>query len=618
MFSGKLINPYQYSEGVPPQTLGRFYVWCLKGSFPLIIIGCAVSMLAGSLEVFSALILGLVIDSAVSSDLNNIFTDNVLLLGGAVIFFLVVRPFAFGGSAYVNAVLIGPNINSLVLSRLHRHTMDQAISFFDDDFAGRISQKQLQASRAISDTVNEFVNVISFAMASLVGSFLLLISIDFRIALSLIVWLFCYIFLIRWFLPRIRMRSAQRAGARSLLSGQIVDTITNIRTVKLFAHNRHEDRAALDALENFRGRATEFGLVASSFRYFLMLLSGFLPVILVGGSLLLWTNGLATTGDIAATGSVAIRIAQMSGWVSFVLMAIYSNVGEAEDGMRTLAHPHQLVDTPDAKSVPRLEGSIEFKDVSFRYGREIGGVSNINLQIKPGEHIGLVGESGAGKSTLVTLLMRLYDTEGGNILIDGTDIRNMTQESLRKHISMVTQETAMFNRSAWENIAYGNPLATREEVIEASNKAQAHEFIVYMEDRFGRKGYDAHLGERGVKLSGGQRQRIALARAVLKDAPILVLDEATSALDSTVEAYIQDALRKIVVGKTVIAIAHRLSTILRMDRIVVMHGGNIVEQGTVDDLLSKGGVFSQHWEKQVGGFIGIDPDSDSQIRAKAG
>ncbi|MDE2738252.1 MAG: ABC transporter ATP-binding protein, partial [Paracoccaceae bacterium] len=495
---------------------------------------------------------------------------------------------------------------------------DQAISFFDDDFAGRISQKQLQASRAISDTVNEFVNVISFAMASLVGSFLLLVSIDYRIAISLIVWLFCYVFLIRWFLPRIRKKSAKRAGARSMLSGQIVDTITNIRTVKLFAHYQHEDRAALDALENFRGKATEFGMVASSFRYFLMLLSGLLPVILVGGSLLLWSNGMTTTGDIAATGSVAIRIAQMSGWVSFVLMAIYSNVGEAEDGMRTLAHPHQLVDAPQAKEVVGLKGSIEFRKVSFRYGKEIGGVTNIDLQIKPGEHIGLVGESGAGKSTLVTLLMRLYDPEGGAIMIDGTDIRNITQESLRNQISMVTQETAMFNRSAWENIAYGNPKATRDEVVEASIKAQAHEFIINMKDRFGRKGYDAHLGERGVKLSGGQRQRIALARAVLKDAPIMVLDEATSALDSTVEGYIQDALRQIIVGKTVIAIAHRLSTILRMDRIVVMHEGNIVEQGTVDDLLDRGGVFSQHWEKQVGGFIGIDPDADSQISSNTG
>ena len=617
MFS-KLINPYQFSDGKPPQTLGRFYIWCLKGSFPLITIGCLVSMLAGSLEVFSALLLGLIIDSAVSSDPSNIIADNILLLWGAVIFFLVVRPFAFGGSSYFNSVLIGPNINSLVLSRLHRHTMDQAIAFFDDDFAGRISQKQLQASRAISDTVNEVVNVISFAMASLVGSFLLLVSIDFRVALSLIVWLFCYIFLIRWFLPRIRQRSARRAGARSLLSGQIVDTITNIRTVKLFAHNQHEDRAALDALENFRNKATKFGLVASSFRYFLMLLSGFLPVILVGGSLLLWSDGLATTGDIAATGSVAIRIAQMSGWVSFVLMAIYSNVGEAEDGMRTLAHPHQLVDTRGAEKVAGFKGHIEFKQVSFRYGREIGGVSNINLVISPGEHIGLVGESGAGKSTLVTLLMRLYDPENGTIQIDGKNISSITQESLRKQISMVTQETAMFNRSAWENIAYGNPLATEEQIIEASNKAQAHDFIVTMEDRLGRKGYDAHLGERGVRLSGGQRQRIALARAVLKNAPILVLDEATSALDSTVEANIQEALRQIVIGKTLIAIAHRLSTILRMDRIIVMKEGHIVEQGTVDDLLAKGGVFSQHWEKQVGGFIGFDPDSDNQLQTKAG
>ncbi len=570
-------------------------------------------MLAGSMEVFSALMLGLVIDSTLASGPANIFTDNHLLLAGAVMFFIIIRPLTFGGSSYINSVWINPNINALVLSRLHRHTLDQAISFFDDDFAGRISQKQLQASRAISETVNEFVNVISFAAASLVGSFLLLVSIDYRIAIALTLWLVVYCYLIRWFLPRIRKRSADRAGARSHLSGQIVDTITNIRTVKLFAHNKHEDRAALDALERFRTMAEKFGLVASSFRYFLMLISGLLPVVLVGGALVLWVNGLATAGDIAATGTVAIRIAQMSGWVSFVLMAIYSNVGEAEDGMRTLAHPHALSDRPTAVSLPQLKGRIEFRDISFQYGREIGGVTDISLLVKPGEHVGLVGESGAGKSTLVALLMRLYDPESGAIHVDNHDIRQVTQESLRKQIGMVTQETAMFNRSAMENIAYGRPEASMAEIIDAAKQAQAHEFILNMEDRLGHKGYEAYLGERGVKLSGGQRQRIALARAVLKNAPILILDEATSALDSTVESSIQDALKDIIVGKTVIAIAHRLSTILRMDRIVVMQDGRIVEEGTVDRLLSLGGVFCQHWDKQLGGFIGYDQKKDERI-----
>ena len=579
----------------------------------MIIVGCAVSMLAGSMEVFFSLLLGLVIDSALASQPERVFSNNFLLLAGAVIFFIVIRPLSFWASSFINSVWINPNINALVLSRLHRHTMEQAISFFDDDFAGRISQKQLQASRAISDTVNEFVNVISFAAASLIGSFLLLISIDYRIAFSLTLWLVLYCYLIRWFLPKIREQAASRAGARSHLSGQIVDTITNMRTVKLFAHQQHEDRAALEALENFRDKAKGFGVVASSFRYFLMLISGILPVVLVGGALLLWVQGLATAGDIVATGTVAIRIAQMSGWVSFVLMAIYSNVGEAEDGMRTLAHPHALTDVPNANSLPPLKGHIKFTNVSFQYGRKVGGISDINLVVEPGEHVGLVGESGAGKSTMVALLMRLYDPETGCIFVDNHDIAMVTQDSLRGQISMVTQETGMFNRSAMENISYGKPDATPKEIIHAAKQAQAHEFILTMEDRFGRTGYDAYLGERGIKLSGGQRQRIALARAVLKNSPILVLDEATSALDSTVESSIQEALKEIVVGKTVIAIAHRLSTILRMDRIIVMQQGRIVEVGSVNELLSMGGVFCQHWDKQLDGFIGFDQNADEKL-----
>ena len=602
----KLAEPYRVIDGAPPQELLKFYIWCLKGAFPLIFLGIGMSMIAGSFEVFAALILGLVIDQTVTTAADRLFAENLLLIFGAVAFFIVIRPIVFGASSMITSILIAPNLGAQVLTRLHRHTMKQSVSFFDDDFAGRISQKQLQASRAVTDTVVEFVNAISFAAASLVGSFLLLSSINLKIALALAGWLVCYVMLIRWFLPRIRHRSALRASARSNLSGQIVDTITNIRTVKLFAHHRHEDRAALDALENFRTMATGFGVVASSFRFFLMLLSGTLPVMLVGSAMFLWTGGMATAGDIAATGSVSIRIAQMSGWISFVMMAIYSNVGEAEDGMRTLAHPHQMEDSEDSIELGRPEGRIAFSNVSFSYGRKIGGIADINLEVGQGEHVGLVGESGAGKSTVAALLMRLYDPEFGSIRIDGIDLRDITQESLRRQISMVTQETAMFNRSAMDNISYGRPAATREEVVAAARKAEAHEFILGLSDQVGRTGYDAHLGERGVKLSGGQRQRIALARAVLKDAPILILDEATSALDSTVEASIQEALYKVMKSKTVIAIAHRLSTITRMDRILVMHDGRIVEEGSCDALLALGGVFCQHWDRQVGGLIGMD------------
>ncbi len=602
----RLADPYRHIDRPPPQGLLNFYVWCLEGSLPLILLGVGLNMLAGSFEVFAALILGLVIDGTIGSSPDRLFVDNRVLIVGAVLFFVIIRPIAFGASSMVTSMMIGPNLSAQVLARLHRHTMLQSVSFFDDDFAGRISQKQLQASRAVTETVVEFVNAISFAAASLIGSFLLLASINIRVGFALVAWLLLYIGLIRWFLPRIRTRAAARAGARSNLSGQIVDTITNIRTVKLFAHHHFEDRAALDALEGFREKAMAFGQVASVFRFFLMLLSGALPVLLVGAAMVLWTQGVASAGDIAATGSVAIRIAQMSGWISFVMMGIYSNVGEAEDGMRTLAHPHQMADRPGAAPLRSVRGTISYEGVSFSYGRPIGGVRDITISIKAGEHVGLVGASGAGKSTLASLLMRLYDPDSGIIRIDGRDLRTLTQESLRRQISMVTQETAMFNRSAYDNIAYGRPDATRAAVTEAARQAEAHAFILDLADQAGRTGYEAHLGERGVKLSGGQRQRIALARAVLKDAPILILDEATSALDSTVEASIQHALQAVMTGKTVVAIAHRLSTITRMDRILVLQDGTVIEQGDVDTLLAMGGVFCQHWDRQVGGLIGMD------------
>ncbi|MFP4328075.1 MAG: ABC transporter ATP-binding protein, partial [Paracoccaceae bacterium] len=530
---------------------------------------------------------------------------NLGLILGALAFFLLARPVMFGLSAASNAIIVQPNVNPLVLSRLHRWSLGQAVTFFDDDFAGRIAQKQMQTARAVTDVAVEFINVVAFALASLAGSVLLLGSIGWEVALVFAVWLVAYFALIRWFLPRIRARSADRAGARANVSGQVVDTITNIKTVKLFAHDDHEDRAALGAMEGFRAAALRFGRVSAGFRLALMTLAGFLPVLLIGGTLLLWQQGAASAGDIVAAGAVSIRIAQMTGWVSFTLMAIYSNVGEVEDGMRTLTPRKRVEDSPGATPLRVRGGRIEFHDVGFAYGRDVGGVEHIALNVEPGEKLGIVGASGAGKSTLVALLLRLYDPEQGRITIDDQDIREVTQESLRRNIGMVTQETAMFNRSARENILYGRPDATDEEMIAAARKAEADDFIRDLQDHKGRTGYDAHLGERGVKLSGGQRQRIALARAILKDAPILVLDEATSALDSEVEASIQEALERVMEGKTVLAIAHRLSTLSSMDRIVVLDRGRIVEQGTHDSLLAKRGLYARYWERQSGGFIGV-------------
>ncbi|WP_415184473.1 ABC transporter ATP-binding protein [Phaeovulum sp.] len=605
-----MIDAFRPADGPPPQLLGAFFRWCLKGAWPALWLAGGLSALAGSMEVVSALLLGWVIDAALASTPARVFADNWSLMAGFAAFYLIARPLVFGLSSASLNMLINPNVMPLVLSRLHRWTMGHAVTFFDNDFAGRIAQKQMQTARAVTDVTSEMINTAAFALASIIGSAVFLLAVDGWAALGLSVWLVAYLGLIRWFLPRVRGKSAARASARAMVTGQVVDTITNIKTVKLFAHASHEDRAALSAMAGFRERALDFGVVSTRFRLSLMTLAGLLPVLLVGGTLMLWQQGSATAGEIASAGAISIRIAQMTGWVSMSLMGIWGSVGEVEDGMRTLTPPHTLTDIPGAHTLTRVKGEIRFDDVRFAYGGETGGVDGLRLTIAPGERLGIVGASGAGKSTLVALLLRLYDTEAGAVLIDGQDLRDVTQESLRRNIGMVTQETAMFNRSARDNILYGRPDATMDEVIAAARAAEAHEFILALQDHLGNRGYDANLGERGVKLSGGQRQRIALARAFLKDAPILVLDEATSALDSEVEAAIQSALHRIMTGKTVLAIAHRLSTLSEMDRIVVMEAGQIVETGTHAELLAKGGLYARYWNRQSGGFIGTDDEKE--------
>jgi ATP-binding cassette subfamily B protein len=599
-----MIDSFKPAEGPPPQALGAFMRWCLSGAWPAMWLAAGFSAIAGALEVGTALILGMVIDATVTLGPDGFFSvSNIWLVAGSLAFFLVARPVLFGLSAATNSIIVQPSVNPLVLSRLHRWTLGQTVTFFDDDFAGRIAQKQMQCARAVTDVASEVINVVAFALASLFGSVLLLIAIDWRVAVGFFIWLILYFSLINWYLPRVRVRSADRAGKRAMVSGQVVDTITNIKTVKLFAHADHEDRAALGAMRSFRESSIHFGYLAAMFRFALMSLAGLLPVLLLGGTVLLWQSGQATSGDIVAAGAIAIRIAQMTGWVSFTLMAIYSNIGEIEDGMRTLTPPVRVDDVVDAPSLKVVQGEIKLTNLSFAYGRDTGGLTDIDLTIGAGEKLGIVGASGAGKSTLVALLLRLYDPENGTIEIDGVNTKAVTQESLRRSIGMVTQETAMFNRSAHDNIIYGKPDATKAEVIAAAQSAEAHDFIQELQDHKGRKGYDAHLGERGVKLSGGQRQRIALARAILKDAPILVLDEATSALDSEVEASIQTALSRVMEGKTVLAIAHRLSTLTEMDRIMVMDNGRIVEIGDHGTLLAKDGLYARYWDRQSGGFI---------------
>lgn len=603
---GRMVDAFRPANGAPPSTLMAFFRWCLSGAWPGLTFAGITSALGGMADVFGALLLGMIVDAVAQGQPQTLWSQHWSLIIGFVAFFLIIRPAIFGLSTASSNVIIGPNILPLVLSRLHRWTMGHSVSFFDNDFAGRLAQKQMQTARAVTDVASEMVNTVAFAVAAVLGSAVFLLSVDGWGALGLILWFFAYLALIRYFLPRIRSKSGERASARAMVTGQVVDTITNIKTVKLFAHAQHEDRAALGAMAGFRERALDFGIVSTWFRLSLMTVAGILPVILVGGTIMLWRQGLATPGDIAATGAIALRLSQMTGWVSMALMGIWGNIGEVEDGMRTLSPPHSLTDAEGAVRLSRVKGRIEFQDVAFAYGREEGGIENMNLLIQPGERVGIVGASGAGKSTMVALLLRLYDVEKGAITLDGIDLRNATQESLRQQVAMVTQETALFNRSARDNILYGRPGASDDEVIAAARAAEAHDFILGLRDHAGRSGYEAHLGERGVKLSGGQRQRIALARAFLKDAPILVLDEATSALDSEIEAQVQMALSRAMRDKTVMAIAHRLSTIAELDRILVIDAGHIVEQGTHEQLLARGGLYARYWNRQSGGFLGTE------------
>jgi ATP-binding cassette subfamily B protein len=604
-FFTRMINPFEKASGPPPNSFLPFILWSVKGAKKTILIATLASFSVGIAEAFGAIIIGWVIDTAITNDPSTFVENNFRTLIAISIFFVIIRPILMTISAAINGIAMVPNLFPLTFIRLHRHTLGQSIKFFDDDFAGRLAQKQVQTATSISETFNEITNAFSFAIATLVASGFILGSVSSWLTIILLIWIFSFSILIKWFLPHIRLRSKNRAAARAAVTGQVVDTLTNMATVKLFVHSDGEEHYAEEALKGFRKKSIDFAVLYVSFRAAIMTLAGLLPILLIGGGIFLWQNGLATPGDIVIAGLLSTRLAQMSGWISFTAMNVFSHLGEAEDGMNTLSPKHDLTDKKDASVLKGVKGQIEFKNVTYNYGNDLGGgLNDFNLIIPNGQKVGLVGRSGAGKTTALALLLRFYDIKEGKIFLDGNNIQNITQDSLRQQISMVRQETSMFNRSARDNILYGNPNASIEDLNDAISKAQASDFINDLQDLQSRKGLDAFLGERGVKLSGGQRQRIALARAILKDAPVLALDEATSALDSEAEEYIQKALEELMIGKTVIAIAHRLSTISKMDRIIVMENGRVEEDGTHSQLLEKGGLYANFWTKQSGGFIG--------------
>ena len=592
----------------PPATLTGFVFHYALPFWPLLALSACLSVTIALIEVWLFSVVGNLVDWLASANRETFWNDHgrALLFAGAIV--LVVLPaLKFVYETVIHQGLLG-NFAMRIRWQAHRYLLRQSLSFFQDDFAGRVATKVMQTALGVRDTVIKFMEVFLYVVVYFTAAAAMFAYSDVRLTAPMIAWLLGYLCVLRFFVPRLRRISMEQAEHRSVVTGRIVDSYTNIATVKMFAHAAREDAYARQGMEGFLDNVYSQMRLSTLLTVSLNILNGFLLFSVAATSIWLWSIEAVTVGAIAFAIGLVLRLHGMSQWVLWEVWALFENIGTVQDGIETLSVDRTVIDAPDAKPLQVRKAEIRYEDIEFNYGllREDVGesvIDGLSLTVRAGEKIGLVGRSGAGKSTLVNLLLRFYDLEGGRITIDGQNISDVTQDSLREAVGMVTQDTSLMHRSIEDNIRYGRPAANFGDVMTSAQMAKADHFIEGLQDARNRRGYEAHVGERGVKLSGGQRQRVAIARVLLKDAPILVLDEATSALDSEVEASIQENLEQLMEGKTVIAIAHRLSTIAAMDRLVVMDAGRIVEQGTHDELLASGGLYADLWARQSGGFL---------------
>ncbi len=607
--------PSHVSDQGPPPGLLAFYWHFMRQTrglyLTMLVTGLGVALIDTLMPVFIGRMVGLMAATQPQQALR----EQAPLLLAIALAILIGRPVMFVLDSLVRNNAVIPGVTTLVRWQSHWHVVRQSAPFFQNDFAGRIANRVMNTGMSMRESVVATVRAVWYIVVYGISALALMLSFDWRLAVPMIGWIAAYLFFLRHFVPRMRDLSRASSEARSLVMGRVVDSYTNIMTVKLFARARDEDAFVRESMDMHRAKIAAHMRLTTRFMGTLTALNAVLVVSTAAIGIWLWHGQQISPTVVATSLPLVWQISNMAGWVSWEVSGIFENIGVVQEGIGSIAVPHAMVDAPQAQPLLVTRGDIRFDKVGFSYGqREQGGrqvLQDLDLHVHPGERVGLVGRSGAGKSTLVNLLLRFHDVEAGRITIDGQDLRDVTQESLRGAIGMVTQDTSLLHRSIAANIRYGRPEASDAEVMAAARRAHAHDFIAELRDWVGRSGYEAHAGERGVKLSGGQRQRVALARVLLKDAPILILDEATSALDSEIEAAIQEQLVTLMEGKTVIAIAHRLSTIARMDRLVVMDAGRIVEQGTHQELLELGGHYARLWQRQSGGFLTDEPVQDA-------